>query len=139
MLVAYDLTVLTYTPDLRYVDPLRAKVVNALRYSHVAKANRNYCARIMSNILGAQTAISSFHVFIDEAGRAWPEPIQLHCPRNPSFSYDETLLADLCVAAARNDRDPFDRMTEDMLGQAARNSIWASARRLMRHIVSVVD
>ncbi|WP_233998757.1 hypothetical protein [Erythrobacter sp. YT30] len=47
------------------------------------------------------------------------------------------LLADLCVAAAGSDRAAFDSMTEDMLGIAARHSIWASARRLMRHLVAI--
>lgn len=137
--MAYDLTMLTYTPDMRFVDPARAKIVGALRYNHVSKASKSYCTGIMRNYLGSPQAISSFYVFLDEAGRAWPEPIALHRPCNPDFSYDEMLLSDLCVASARNDRAPFDEMTRDMLSKRARDSIWVSARRLMRHIVSVVD
>ncbi|MEM8633921.1 MAG: hypothetical protein AAGF33_02990 [Pseudomonadota bacterium] len=137
--MAYNLAMLTYTPDLRYVDPPRMRLVSALRYSHVARARNCYSPQKLGDHLGSRTAVSSFHVFLDEAGRAWPEPISLNPPCQPAFSYDEMLLADLCIAAARNDRKPFDEMTQDMLGQAARNSIWASARRLMRYLVSVVE
>lgn len=137
--MAFDLAMLTFTPDMRYTDPARVRVVSALRYSHIAKLRKCYSPQMLGRHLGSRTAVSSFHVFLDEAGRAWPEPISLNPPCQPAFSYDEMLLADLCIAAARNDRAPFDQMVEDMLGQAARNSIWASARRLMRHIVSVVD
>ncbi|MEO0688963.1 MAG: hypothetical protein AAFY51_01555 [Pseudomonadota bacterium] len=133
----FDLSMLTYTPDIRHVDPARARIVNALRYSHVARAAGDYCPNTLGYHLGNREAVSSFHVFLDETGRAWPEPISLHRPCNPEFSYDEMLLSDLCVAAARGDRAPFDEMTRDMLGHSARNSIWACSRRLMHHLVSV--
>ncbi|MEM6267177.1 MAG: hypothetical protein AAF494_08910 [Pseudomonadota bacterium] len=135
--MTFDLDLLTYTPDMRYVDPARARVVSALRYSHMAKVKKCYSPQTLGHHLGCRDAVSSFHVFLDEAGRAWPDPISLNRPCDPSFSYDEMLIADLCIAAARNDRKPFDEMTCDMLGQGARNSIWVSARRLMRHLVEV--
>ncbi|MEM6475052.1 MAG: hypothetical protein AAF687_02675 [Pseudomonadota bacterium] len=137
--MAFDLAMLTYTPDMRYADPARVRLVGALRYSHVAKQRKCYSPHMMGKHLGSRDAVSSFHVFLDETGRAWPEPISLNPPCQPTFSYDEMLLSDLCMAAAQNERLPFDEMLRDMLGPGARNSIWASARRLMRHIVSVVD
>ncbi|MEM6898270.1 MAG: hypothetical protein AAF583_00665 [Pseudomonadota bacterium] len=133
----FDLSMLTYTPDIRHVDPARARIVNALRYSHVARAAGDYCPNTLGYHLGSREAVSSFHVFLDETGRAWPEPISLHRSCDPNFSYDEMLLTDLCVAAAREERMAFDDMTQDMLGPSARNAIWASCRRLMRHFTSV--
>ncbi|MEM1196854.1 MAG: hypothetical protein AAGH57_12175 [Pseudomonadota bacterium] len=137
--MAYDLDALTRTLDMRQVDPTRARVVNALRYCHVAKTADNFCPNTLGYYLGSRLAVSSFHVFLDEAGRAWPEPISLNQPCNPHFSYDEMLLADLCSVAADNDRRAFDDMTRDMLGQGARNAIWSSARRLMQSMASVTD
>ena len=135
--MAYDITMLTYTPDLRYIDHSRARIVCAMRYSHIAKAKKCYSAGTLANRLGSMDAVKSFHVFMDEAGRAWPEPISLNPPCQPAFSYDEMLLADLCIAAARNDRTPFEQMIEDMLAPSARNALWAASTRLMRNIAAV--
>ncbi|MEM6858625.1 MAG: hypothetical protein AAF559_12200 [Pseudomonadota bacterium] len=135
----FDLSILTYTPDIRHVDPSRARIVKALRYSHVARAAGDYCPNTLGHHLGNREAVSSFHVFLDETGRAWPEPISLHLPCNPRLSYDEMLLADLCVAATRSDRTAFDEMTQDMLGVSVRNSLWSTCQRLVRHFAPVAE
>ena len=49
------------------------------------------------------------------------------------------LLVDLATAAARNDRATFDALVRDMIGTGGRNAIWASARRLMRYLVTIVQ
>ena len=135
----FDLNQLTQTPDIRCIDPVRARIVGALRYCHVAKAAKAYCPNRLAQQLGCRTAISSFHVFVDEAGRSWPEPISLHLPCNPRLSYDEMLLADLCVAATRSDRGAFDAMIQDMLGVSARNSLWSACQRLVRCFAPVTE
>lgn len=135
----FDLDQLICTPDLRDIDNTRARIVGALRYCHVARASKAYCPTRLAQQLGCRDAVSSFHVFVDEAGRAWPEPISLHLPCNPRLSYDEMLLADLCEAATRSDRGAFDEMIEDMLGVSARNSLWSTCQRLVRHFAPVAE
>ena len=133
--MAYDLAQLTYTPDMRHVDPARGRIVCALRYCHVARSDGRYCARTLACHLGSRTAVASFHVLLDEAGHTWPERIAVNPPCAPEFSYDEMILADLCMAAAYDDRLDFDEMVEDMLGPSARHALWCAARRLMRILV----
>lgn len=136
--MAYDLSLLTMTPDLRGVPRAHARLVCALRYSHVARCHEDHAHEGLARHLGCRSAIHSFHVFLDECGRAWPEPIALNPPCQPLFSYDEMLLADLATAAARNDRDAFDQFISDMIGESGRNAIWNASRRLMKHLVTVV-
>lgn len=136
--MAYDLCMLTYTPDLRTVPPVQARLVCAMRYAHVSRKADTYSHANLAQYLGSKCAVRSFHVFMDEAGRAWPDPIGLHPPCQSAFSYDEMLLVDLATAAARNDRTRFDLFVRDMVGSSGRNAIWHSARRMMRYLVSVV-
>lgn len=127
----FDLAMLTSTPDIRSVAPVHARIVCALRYTHMARARRCYCARELAVHLGTCDAVYSFHVFLDEAGRAWPEPIALNPACQPRMSYDEMLLVDCATAAAQNDTTAFDDFLRDMVGSAARRSLWMAARRLM--------
>lgn len=137
--MAFDLSLLAATPDLRSVPPVHARLVCAMRYAHMARASGNCPAEGLARYLGGPGALRGFRVFMDEAGRAWPDPIALHHPCDASFSYDEMLLVDLATAAARNDRGRFDTFARDMIGRSGREAIWRSARRLMRHLVTVAQ
>ena len=136
--MAFDLAALTSTPDLRAVAPVHARLVGAMRYTHIARRARDYSHADLARWLGTLCAVQSFHVFLDEAGRAWPDPIALNPPCQPLFSYDEMLLVDLATAAARNDRGTFDELVRDMVGVGGRNAIWSAARRLMRYLTTIV-
>jgi len=136
--MAFDLSILTSTPDLREVAPVHARLVGAMRYTHVARRSQTYSHADLARWLGTPCAVQSFHVFLDEAGRAWPDPIALNPPCQPLFSYDEMLLVDLATAAARNDRDMFDTLLRDMVGVSGRHAIWRTARRLMRYLTTLV-
>ena len=137
--MAFDLSHLTATPDLRTVQPIQARLVCGMRYNHVSRRVNDYSHRGLARYLGSHYAIQSFHVFMDEVGRAWPEPITLNSPCQPAFSYDEMLLTMLCTAAARDDRTKFDELIRDMVGNGQRRAIWAASRRLMRYLVSVAN
>ncbi|MBD59689.1 MAG: hypothetical protein CL808_06160 [Citromicrobium sp.] len=129
--MAFDLDLLTSTPDIRTVAPVHARLVCALRYTHLARKGRSFCCDDLADQLGAPLAVHAFLVFLDEAGRAWPEPIVLNPPCQPRMSYDEMLLVDCATAAAKNDRASFDSFLCDMLDRASRASVWNAARRLM--------
>ena len=129
---------LLVTPDLNEIAPVHARLVCAMRYVHMARAQRSHCCRALATQLGSPNAVRPFHVFMDEAGRAWPDPIALNRPCQMSLSYDEMLLIDLCTAAARKERGVFDELVEDMIGVGGRNAIWGAGRRLMAHIVGIV-
>ncbi|MXO68439.1 hypothetical protein GRI72_06325 [Altererythrobacter marinus] len=137
--MAFDLAQLTRTPDLRAVTPLHARLVCAMRYTHVARRVGDYSHRRLASHLGSFCAVHSFHVFMDEAGHAWPERIVLNPPCQSAFSYDEMLLVDLLTAAARGERARFDDFVRDMIGAGARHAIWSAARRLMRHMATGVS
>lgn len=129
--MAFDLDLLTSTPDIRTVAPVHARLVCALRYTHLARKGRSFCCDDLADQLGAPLAVHAFLVFLDEAGRAWPEPIVLNPPCQPRMSYDEMLLVDCATAAAKSDRASFDSFLCDMLDRASRASVWNAARRLM--------
>lgn len=129
--MSFDLAILTSTPDIRTVAPIHARIVRALRYTHIARKGRGFCCDDLAEQLGAPLAVHAFLVFLDEAGRAWPEPIMLNPPCQPRMSYDEMLLVDCATAAAKDDRDSFDDFLRDMLDPATRRSLWNAARRLM--------
>ena len=133
-----DFQALLSTPDMREVSPVHARLVCAMRYVHMSRCKKVYCVRALAAQIGTPAGVRPFHVFMDEAGRAWPEPIALNPPCQMRLSYDEMLLIDLCTAAARNERGMFDDLVSDMIGPGPRNSIWLSARRLMDHMVRVV-
>ena len=136
--MAFDLARLTSTPDLRTVPPVQARLVCAMRYTHLARKVNDYSHRGLARHLGTLCAVQSFHVIMDEAGRAWPEKIVLNPPCQPAFSYDEMLLVDLATAAARGERAQFDDFVHDMIGEGGRNAVWLAARRMMRHLVTGV-
>ncbi|MHB9878086.1 hypothetical protein ACSMXM_00270 [Pacificimonas sp. ICDLI1SI03] len=134
-----DLDTLKSTPDIREVAPVHAGLVCALRYNHMARRMGRYSHDVLAQHLGSECAVRSFHVFLDEAGRAWPEPIALNPPCQPLFSYDEMLLVDIATAAGRDDRDSFDNFVCDMIGEAGRTFLWTAARRLMKSLFPARD
>lgn len=136
--MAFDLAQLTYTPDLRGVQPVHARLVCAMRYLHISRKLREYSHAGLVRHLGSCCAVQSFHVFMDEAGRAWPDPIVLNPQCQPAFSYDEMLLVDLCTASAQNNRDCFDDLVRDMIGPGQRMAIWSASRRLMGQLATIV-
>ena len=128
---------LLVTPDLNEIAPVHARLVCAMRYVHMARAQRSYCCRAVATQLGSADAVRPFHVFMDEAGHAWPDPIALNRPCQMSLSYDEMLLVDCATAAAKNEREAFDDFLRDMLDASARRGLWNAARRLMMRMVVV--
>lgn len=136
--MGFDLALLTQTPDLRCVQPVHRRLVCAMRYVHISRRTKQYSHAGLIRYLGNRDAIQSFHVFMDEAGHAWPEAIVLNPPCQPLFSYDEMLMVDLCTAGARNDRDRIDELIRDMIGERQREAIWAASRRLMGYLVKLV-
>lgn len=136
--MSIDLKALLSTPELSAMSPVHARLVRAMRYFHIARRQRDYCCHTLAAQIGSPLAVRPFHVFMDEAGRAWPEPIVLNPPCQTRLSYDEMLLVDLCTAAARNDREAFDDLVGDMIGQGQRRAVWFAGRRLMAPLVRLV-
>lgn len=130
--MALDLAMLTSTPDIRGVAPIHARLVCALRYTHMARHRRCYSPRNLAAHLGTYDAVRPFHIFLDEAGQAWPDPIALNPACQQRMSYDEMLLVDCATAAAKDDRATFDAFLHEMIGAGGRRAIWHAARRMMK-------
>lgn len=126
-----DLARLTCTPDVRFIPALQARLIGALRYSHVARQIGRYSENGLIHYLGSAAAILPFHAFADTLGGAWPDPVCLHPPCQTLLSYDEMLILDINAAAAIGDRRSFDAFLEEMLSARARDGIWQASRRLM--------
>lgn len=135
----YDLAILTSTPDVRTMPEVQARIVRALRYTNMARRSGRYRQTDLRDCLGSDNAVRSFHVFMDEAGHAWPDPITLNPPCQPLTSYDEMLLVDLTTAAAKQDRKRFDEFIRDMIPASGRGAIWSAARHLMQHMVATTN
>lgn len=132
--MTYDLSRLTRMPDLRDAPNAHARLVCAMREAHVARAARKCCRSALVRYFGTLDAVRAFHVLMDEAGRAWPDPIVFNPECQPLLSFDEKVLVDLVTAAAKNERDRFDAFSGEMIDHAGRNAIWYAARRLLRHL-----
>lgn len=78
--------------------------------------------------LGSREAAATFQRLIAVVSAAWPDPVALAPPCCPLLSHDEATLAALLVAAAAADRPGFDREAQEMLGQDARDRLWAEMR-----------
>ncbi|WP_239806363.1 hypothetical protein [Croceicoccus hydrothermalis] len=130
--MGFDLSTLTPRHDLRAIPPLRAMIVCAVRYVHVARIGQCYCHEGLQRFLGSGTAIRPFHCFLSEVDQYWPEPVALNRPCDPMLSFDEMLLTDMLSAAATGDRDGFDRLIHDMIPAAGRHAMWFTGSRLVR-------
>jgi hypothetical protein len=128
----FDLDRLIATPDVRCIAPVQARIVGAMRYTHVARQRGRFGDAGLVRYLGSTLAIRPFLVFIDEVGHAWPDPVCLNQPCQALLSYDEMLIVDLAAAAANGDRRAFDHFLEDMLSARWRDHLWHTARRFMR-------
>lgn len=133
--MAFDLALLTSTPDIRALPRHQVMLVSAFRYMHVARVTRRYSREQFAMILGGPKAVAPFHRFASAIGHAWPEPVYLNPPCQPRLSYDEMLILDLAAAAVNGDRKAFDGFVADMLGAPARYVLWQAARRFMERFL----
>lgn len=70
--MAFDLALLTSTPDIRTVAPVHARLVRALRYTHIARRGRSFCCDDLAEQLGAPLAVHAFLVFWTRPGGPGP-------------------------------------------------------------------
>lgn len=131
-----DLASLVATPDILDLPEADARLLAAMRYVHVARARDSFNLADLIVRLGRVRAVGPFHVFCDELGRAWPDPVALNCACQPALSHDEALIARLAGHARAGEFEPFDRLLCEMIGPAVRRSLWLATRRLVRQIPS---
>ena len=107
------------TRDLRLVRAVRAW--SMARIGGVAAGAR------LEALLGTRDAATAFDRYMDAALVTWPEPPLVCRPCCGVASFDECTLAAMVVLAGRTDRARFDSLTHEMLGEAARNLLYARA------------
>lgn len=90
--------------------------------------------RDVAEQLGSLRAAAHLHLMLEEVASAWPEPFIVNPICCGRLSFDEALLTDLMRAARHQDRPEFDRLSEEMIPERQRESLFLSASVLNRVI-----
>lgn len=113
--MAYDIDLLTRTPDLRALPDGEAQIVSALRLWVVMTKLGRCPFAAMEARLGSQRATAGLYVLLETIGAAWAEPFCVAPPCCPRLSHDETLVLDMLRLAGTGDRVGFDWLLSDLL------------------------
>lgn len=125
--MAFDIDLLTRTPDLRALPEGEARIATALRLWVVtAKLGRCPLAA-MEERLGSPRAAAGLYVLLETIGAAWAEPFCVSPPCCPRLSHDEALVLDMLRLAGRGDRAGFDRLLSDLFPGDLRDRLFGSA------------
>lgn len=117
---------LIHAPSVRQVPLRAAQAVLGLRLCVLLrKCDRNPLPELEQRF-GSILAARRFGVVVEAIGQIWPEPFAVSPPCCPMMSFDEALLADMANSAASEDRAGFDRMTAEMMGSDARDTLFAA-------------
>ena len=114
------------------------RIVCAVRIRAILIRRRQCPMRDVAGQLGSLRAAAHLHLMLEEVAAAWPEPFTVSpiCCRR--LSHDEALLADLLRAARHRDRPGFDKLSEEMLPQRDRETLFLSASVLHRVVGQAV-
>lgn len=117
---------LTQSRTLRHTPPPAAQIILGLRLCVLLyKCGRNPVPELEQKF-GSMAAARRFGIVVEAIGQMWPDPFAVSPPCCPMLSFDESLLSDAAEAAAAQDRVSFDRLTAEMLGGDARETLFAT-------------
>ena len=112
------------TRDLRASPILAVQIVMAARISILyARAGKDPLPD-MAVRLRSMRAAQALHTLLETVNRVWPEPFLAHRPCCMVMTPDETLVADVAMAAVRGSRDHARTATCDLLSGRSRDMLF---------------
>ena len=110
--------------NVRHLPVLAMHVVFAMRLSVLCQSVDQDPSDELARRLGNALAARRFRLVFEMIGSVWPDAFAIARPCCLRLTCDEGLLAEMMTAAAAQDRVAFDRATEDMLGEDARERLY---------------
>lgn len=129
-----DERLLLTLPRLDQLAPEHAAVAGAVRRWVVAAKLRQCPLRAAAARLGCAEAARHLHLLLETVRLCWPEPFAVAPPCCATLSYDEATLLVMIGAAGDQRRPVFDALLCEMLGQDARDRLYAASAALARTI-----
>lgn len=124
---------LLFAPPPRLADlaPEQACLVSAARRWVMAQRHERICPlQAAAAQLGCLQAARALHLLMAQVGAAWPDPVAIAPPCCGVLTHDEATILGLVLAARYHGRPVFDALLCEMLGQSARETLFAAAARL---------
>lgn len=75
---------------------------------------------------GNELATNRFQVIFEVIGKTWPDPFTVSRACCPLLTPDESMFANMMIAACNQDRAAFDFETSEMFGSDARGTLFAA-------------
>lgn len=129
-----DQRLLLTLPRLDQLEPEHAAIAGAVRRWVVAGRLRQCPLRAAADRLGCAQAAKSLHLLLETIRISWPEPFAVAPPCCAQLSFDEATLLVMLTAARDHRRPVFDALLCEMLGQDARDRLYAACGALVRAI-----
>lgn len=123
---------LTSTPDRRNLVTAQDRIVLAMRLVVVLSKLKREPVEPLTDKLGSEAAARRFLRVMEIIGDVWPEPVVVLPPCCPQTTYDEMMLLDLIIAAAKRDRGAFDSFLKDMLKDFDRERLYVAIGNFIR-------
>ncbi len=118
-------------PRLADLVPEQAVLVSAARRWVTAQRHERACPlQAAASLLGCLQAARELHLLLAQIGAAWPDPVAIAPPCCGVLTHDEVTIVSLVTAARHHGRPVFDALLCEMLGQDARDRLFAVALRL---------
>lgn len=111
--------------------PLPAhQLIRAFRVAGLASAQDGDPQPRLVELLGTANAASCFRLLLSGMAHVWPDPLTVFRPCCPRLTHDEAALLAMISHACRHDRRAFDAAIGEMIGEDARDWLFATAARL---------
>ncbi|EMD81720.1 hypothetical protein [Pacificimonas flava] len=129
--MAFDFTALTQTTPVRGLPNWQIRLITAFRVGTMASRVRRDASERLSILLGGDERLRPFRIFVEELGKAWPDPFTVNPPCCAQLSFDEALMLETASLALSGKQDAFHAKLTDMLPLSVRRNLWHISRRLL--------
>lgn len=126
-------TLFAAPPCLQALTPEQAAIIRASRHWVAAQRRTGPCALVAAaSHLGSVSAAHALHRLLVNIGASWPEPVAIAPPCCSLLTHDEATMIGMIVAARDHGRPVFDALLCEMLGEDARDRLFAASEEIGR-------
>lgn len=111
--------------DVRHLPVAAMHAVFAMRLCVLCHSVDKDPSDELTKRLGNALAARRFRLVFEMIGAVWPDAFTIARPCCLRLTCDEIALAEMMTSASEQDRAAFDRATEDMLGEDARERLYS--------------